>query len=92
MTPQGHFMVVAEVRPGHEPALREVLARMNSGPGQADPDNRVLPFGRFDTLHFARFAILADTTHADFVAHGAASEALFMYLVFLGDCDGFGCR
>ena len=92
MTPQGHFMVVAEVRPGHEPALREVLARMNSGPGQADPDNRVLPFGRFDTLHFARFAILADTTHADLAAHGAASETLPTYLAFLGDCDGPGRR
>lgn len=92
MVPQGHFMVVAEVRPGHEPALREVLAHMNSGPGQADPANRLLPFGRFDTLHFARFAILVDTTHADLAAHGSAPEPLPTWLAFLGDCDGPGGR
>ena len=92
MIPQGHFMVVAEVRPGHEAALRAVLARMNTGPGQADPANRLLPFGRFDTLHFARFAILLDTTHADLAAPGKAPEALPTYLAFLGDCDGPGDR
>ena len=90
MTPQGHFMVVAQVRPGHEPALRELLSRMNSGPGQADPANRLLPFGRFDTLHFARLAILVDTTHADLAAQGVAPESLPTYLAFLGDCDGPG--
>ena len=92
MTPQGHFMVVAEVRAGHEPALREVLARMNAGPGQVDPDNRLLPFGRFDTLHFARFAILVDATHGDLAAHGVAPGSLPTYLAFLGDCDGPGAR
>ncbi|MBW8758872.1 MAG: hypothetical protein JF586_14775 [Burkholderiales bacterium] len=92
MTPQGHFMVVAEVRPGHEPALREVLDRLNSGPGQADPDNRLLPFARFDTLHFARFAILADSTHADLSVHGVEPEPMPTYLAFLGDCDGPGGR
>ena len=85
-------MVVAEVRPGHESALRDVLARMNAGPGQADPDNRVLPFGRFDTLHFARFAILDDTTHIDLATCGVKPESLPTYLAFLGDCDGSGAR
>jgi len=92
MTPQGHFMVVAEVRPGHEPALREVLARMNAGPGRADPDNRLLPFARFGTLHFARFAILTDSTHVDLAQYGAEPEPLPIYLAFLGDCDGPGGR
>ena len=92
MTPQGHFMVVAEVRPGHEPALREVLARMNAGPGQADPDNRLLPFARFGTLHFARFAILTDSTHVDLAAYGVEPVALPTWLAFLGDCDGPGGR
>jgi hypothetical protein len=92
MTPQGHFMVVAEVRPGHEPALREVLGRMNSGPGQADPGNRLLPFGRFETLHFARFAILTDSTHVDLATYGVEPEPLPTYLTFLGDCDGPGGR
>ena len=83
-------MVVAEVHPGREPALRALLAQMNSGPGQADPHNRLLPFGRFESLHFLRFAILADTTHADLAAHGETPPALPTYLSFFGDCDGPG--
>ena len=81
-------MVVAAVRPGHEQALRDVLAQMNSGPGQADPANRWLPFGCFEGLHFARFAILVDATHGDLVAHGERPAALPTYLAFLADCDG----
>ena len=53
MIPPGHFMVLAEVLPGRERALCDVLAQMNSGPGQVDPANRLLPFGRFDTLQAA---------------------------------------
>ena len=83
-------MVLAEVQPGREQALRDLLAQMNSGPGQADPANRLLPFGRFEGLHFARFAILDDTTHADAAAHGETPAALPTYLAFLGDCDGPG--
>ena len=83
-------MVVAEVRAGHEQALRDVLEQMNSGPGQADPCNRLLPFARFEALHFARFAILVDTTHGDLAAHGQAPAALPTCLAFLGDCDGPG--
>ena len=85
-------MVVAEVRPGHEQVLHDVLAQMNIGPGQADPSNRLLPFARFESLHFARFAILVDTTHADLAAHGVAAPALPTYLSFFGDCDGPGER
>ena len=92
MIPPGHFMVLAEVLPGHEPALRTLLARMNSGPGQANPDNDLLPFGRFDTLHFARFAILDDTTGADLAAHGVTPPTLPTWLSFFGDCDGPGDR
>jgi len=83
-------MVIAEVLPGHEPALRELLAQMNSGPGQADPDNRLLPFGRFERLHFLRLAILDDATHGDLAAHGVAPAPLPTYLSFFGDCDGPG--
>ena len=92
MTPPGHFMVLAEVLPGREQPLREVLARMNSGPGQADPHNRLLPFARFESLHFARLAILEDATHGDIAAHGVAPESLPTYLALFGDCDGDGGR
>jgi hypothetical protein len=90
MIPPGHFMVLAEVAAGHAPALGTLLAQMNSGPGQADPHNRLLPFGRFDTLHFARFAILDNATGGDIAAHGATPPALPTYLSFFGDCDGSG--
>ena len=90
MIPPGHFMVLAEVLPGHEPALRDVLARMNSGPGQADPDNALLPFGRFERLHFLRIAILDDATHGDLAAHGVTAAPLPTWLSFFGDCDGPG--
>ena len=83
-------MVLAEVLPGHERSLRDLLAQMNSGPGQADPANRLLPFGRFESLHFARFAILDDATNADLAAHGQTPAALPTYLSFFGDCDGPG--
>jgi len=85
-------MVVAALRPGHEPALRDLLAQMNIGPGQADPSNRLLPFARFESLHFARFAILVDTMNDDLAAHGVAALALPTYLAFFGDCDGPGER
>jgi hypothetical protein len=65
---------------------------MNTGPGQADPHNRLLPFARFESLHFARFAILEDATHGDVAAHGLAPGSLPTYLAFLGDCDGDGGR
>jgi hypothetical protein len=90
MIPPGCFMVLAEVSPGHEPALRALLAQMNSGPGRVDPDNRLLPFGRFDTLHFARFAILDNATGGDLAAHGVTPPALPTWLSFFGDCDGPG--
>jgi hypothetical protein len=90
MIPPGHFMVVAEVLAGHVQALRNLLAQMNTGPGQADPDNRLLPFARFEALHFARFAILVDATRDDLAAHGQSPTALPTYLSFFGDCDGPG--
>ncbi|MET0382163.1 MAG: hypothetical protein ABW032_01950 [Burkholderiaceae bacterium] len=92
MIPPGNFMVVAEVAPGREQALRASLAQMNTGPGRVDPLNRLVPFGRFEALHFARFAILADATRGDLAAHGAPAAELPTYLVFIGDCDGCGRR
>ena len=35
---------------------------MNRGPGSVNPNNPLVPFAQFDTLHFARFVILDDKT------------------------------
>ena len=51
-------MVVAPVAAGKEPALRALLAAMNSAPGIADPRNALVPFGAFEQLHFARLVVL----------------------------------
>ena len=81
-------MVVARVAPGRERGLRELLETMNAQPGMADPANAVLPFGRFERLHFARLAVLDDPTLGDIEAHGVPRPNLPVYLAFIGSCDG----
>ncbi len=81
-------MVVAPIVPEREPALRALLDTMNLLPGQADPANPLVPFGDFERLHFARFAVLADTTGADFGVFHLRRPAFPTYLAFLGECDG----
>ena len=61
-------MVVAPLAAGREAGLRELLDTMNVTPGMADPANALLPFGEFERLHFARFALLHDTTMGDLEA------------------------
>lgn len=85
-------MVLAPVPPGAITELRALLQTMNRRPGTADPNNALVPFGSFETLHFARFVILEDSTLSDLDVFGP--EAAFpdapIYLAFLGDCDGSG--
>src|SRR3954468_14182282 len=88
MTPQSNFMVAASIAPGHEAALRELLATMNSAPGVVDRNNPLVPFARFDQLHVARFVILQDETLDDLRLYGATFSNPSVWLVFLGDCDG----
>jgi hypothetical protein len=88
MTPQDHFLVVAPVRPGQEPALRALLHSMNAEPGMADPGNAIVPFARFERLHFARLVLLDDALQADLRIHGVEPRRLPTCLAFLGDCDG----
>ncbi len=88
MTPQSCFNIVAPVAPGRESALRDLLAAMNRLPGMADPDNAVLPFGAFETLHFARLVLIDDALMADLRVHGVEPPRLPTCLVLLGDCDG----
>jgi hypothetical protein len=90
MTPQGNFQVMAKVALGREEELRGLLEAMNSEPGVVDPENALLPFGRFDTLHFARILVLSDPTEADITAYGVEVPRLAPTLAFFGECDGEG--
>jgi len=88
MTPQSNFMVLAPIIPERETELRQLLDSMNHGPGQVDPNNGLLPFAEFETLHFARFVILDDKTTEDVRVYGLAPRTYPLYLAFLGDVDG----
>ncbi len=88
MTPQSTFMVIAPVLPDREDGLRALLATMNTAPGMADPANALVPFGRLDRLHVARFVILRDETLADRPAADAFDAPV--WFAMLGDCDGPG--
>ena len=91
MTPQDSFTIVAEVRAGHIDDLRSCLAKMTfpERTGFADPANRLVPFEEFKTIHFARFAVLADNTledRAKYYPQLPCKEPT--YLCFMVDCDG----
>jgi hypothetical protein len=88
MTPQSNFMVLAPIIPERETELRQLLDSMNRGSGQVDPDNSLLPFAEFETLHFARFVILDDKTTEDIRVYGLTPRSYPLYLAFLGDVDG----
>lgn len=81
-------MVLAPIVDGRLNDLRTLLASMNGHPGMARPDNSIVPFGKFETLHFARFVVLDDQTLHDFEEYGAPIPDFSILLAFLGDCDG----
>ena len=89
MTPQSSFMIIAPLTRGRIDAVRALLATMNSEPGVANPDNALIPFGRFENLHFARLVVLDDQTTGDMEAlYGVRLPPPPIYLAFLGDFDG----
>ena len=81
-------MLVAPLEAKREGALRALLASMNLRPGVADPENALVPFGRFDRLHFARFVVLEDPAMADITVYGLPRPEFGTSLAFLADCDG----
>jgi len=88
---QDHFMVTAPVRPGRVQDLRALLATMNSGLGMVDPHNALVPFGRFEDIHVARFVVADDNTVADNDYYpGQLPPGERVLLIFLADCDGPG--
>lgn len=90
MTPQSTFMIASTVRVGELKNLRTLLASMNKDdiPGHADPNNRLVPFGRFDRLHFARFVIIEAKTAHEITEFGVTPRPWRPTLAFLGDIDG----
>ena len=81
-------MVVAPIVPAELPRLRSLLASMNLRPGLLNADNALIPFARFDELHFARLIILEDRTQEDIAVYGQEPFNFPPSLVFLGDFDG----
>jgi hypothetical protein len=88
MLPQSNLLILAPIAPGREQALRDLLATMNLRPGFADPENSLVPFGRLDRVHVARFMILEDPAHDDIRVYGIEPEPFVTSLAFLVDCDG----
>jgi len=88
MTPQGNFMTLAPIVLSREAELRGLLDSMNEAPGRVNPNNPLVPFAQFDTLHFARFLILDDKTVGDLRIYGLPVRHHPLYLAFLGDIDG----
>lgn len=88
MTPQSPFMIVAKIRDGELEPLRAMLASMNQAVGIVDPDNNLLPFARFDTLHFARLVIIESSVLDEIKQFGATPRPWQPALALLGDCDG----
>ena len=88
MTPQSNFMILARVPPDRLDSLRALLATMNRGLGEVDPQNTLVPFARFEALHVARLVVLDDQTVNDSAVYGQSFPDAPVYLAFLGDCDG----
>ncbi|MCI0735268.1 MAG: hypothetical protein L0Y50_03175 [Beijerinckiaceae bacterium] len=90
MTPQSSFFVIAPVPRDRVEELRAFLLTMNTTdvPGFADPENKLVPFGKFKTVHFGRFLILKDDTLDDLEPFGAQFPDAPIYLAFLVSCDG----
>ena len=88
MTPQHDFMIAAPLRAGARPSIDELLDSMALKPGLADPDNPIIPFGRFPRIHFARVLLLEDHTLADRTYFPNLYFPCPVRLAFLVICDG----
>ncbi len=88
MTPQSHFMIVATINGGQKQALRDLLATMNTQAVNADPNNQLVPFGRFQNLHVARFVIIESNILEEIKAFGVTQRPWRPALALIGDIDG----
>ncbi|MGA9582446.1 MAG: hypothetical protein WBR13_10815 [Allosphingosinicella sp.] len=81
-------MIAAPLRGDARPSIDELLASMAVEPGLADPDNTVLPFGRFAKIHFARLLLLDDPSLADRTHFPNLYFPCPVRLALLVVCDG----
>jgi hypothetical protein len=81
-------MIAAPLRAGARPSIDELLASMALQPGLADPDNSILPFGRFPKIHFARLLLLDDPSLADRTHFPNLYFPCPVRLALLVVCDG----
>ena len=90
MTPQDHLIVVSAVAADRVADLRAFLATLTLPglPGAADPANPILPFGRFNSIHFARLIVLEDNTLGDRAVYLNLPKSEPVYLGLMIDCDG----
>jgi hypothetical protein len=88
MTPQSNVLIGGAVHDGQRENLRALLVTMNKSVGHVDPENKMMPFGRFDRLHMARFVIIEAKTVDEIKAFGVTPRPWQPTLAFLGDCDG----
>jgi len=81
-------MVTAPVRADAVAPLRALLATMNKAPGVVDPENALLPFAHFPTIHVARLLILDDPTLPDRAFYPGLPDSEPTYVSLQADCDG----
>lgn len=89
MVRQGHIFIAAPIRFGVRAELERLLATMTSEPGQAGPENMLVPFGRLKRIHVARFVVLDDPSLADRVELAESLPVIEpVRLAFIADYDG----
>jgi hypothetical protein len=88
MTPQSSFLYAAPIQPDRKADLRILLSSMNHVPGVVDLRNPLIPFAKFENLHFARLLIVSDLAAADRAVYKLPATGLPDYLVLMGEIDG----
>src|SRR5260370_18080326 len=76
MTHQVALTIITRIKPGETEDIKQLLKAMGNNAAQND----LIPFGKFSTVHFARFVMLDESI--DF--HGTVISPR---LVFMAECD-----
>lgn len=88
MIAQEHICIAGVLRHGAATALAPLLASMNGAEGQARADNSLVPFGKLERVHVARFVILDDPSLPDRAIAPVLPVREPVYLAFVADFDG----